>query len=205
MNQWRWNVMQNSTRRGSMSLPIQVQSQLYHCKSRILALVAAQVFSVVMVSQLFGISRKTFDKDRHQAEQGSLASWNCTPRVPGSAKPQRILDAVLQSQALHPSLGKQRLASVLYHQAMALSPNTIQCIWRQNAPWVPAVPGPPCHWSACEAGAPHAMWAMDLCYLYTRKHDGFDRYLLTILDDHSRTVIASGLSERQTALRWWKS
>ena len=42
------------------------------------------------------------------------------------------------------------------------------------------------------------MWAMDICYLYTRKHDGFDRYLITILDDHSRTVIASGLSERQT-------
>src|SRR5215831_6110056 len=40
-----------------MSLPIQVQSQLYHFKSRILALVATQVFSVVMVSQLFGISR----------------------------------------------------------------------------------------------------------------------------------------------------
>jgi transposase InsO family protein len=42
------------------------------------------------------------------------------------------------------------------------------------------------------------MWAMDICYLYTRKHDGFDRYLITILDDHSRTVIASGLYERQT-------
>ena len=41
-----------------MSLPIQAQSQLYHFKSRILALVAAQVFSVVMVSRLFGISRK---------------------------------------------------------------------------------------------------------------------------------------------------
>jgi hypothetical protein len=39
---------------------------------------------------------------------------------------------------------------------------------------------------------------MDICYLYTRKHDGFDRYLITILDDHSRTVIASGLYERQT-------
>ena len=36
------------------------------------------------------------------------------------------------------------------------------------------------------------------CYLYTRKHDGFDCYLITILDDHSRTVLASGLYERQT-------
>ena len=105
--------MQNSTRRGFMSLPIQVQSQLYHFKSRILALVAAQVFSVVMVSRLFSISRKTFYKYRHQAEQGNLASWDCTPRVHGSAKPQRIIDAVLQAKAHSPSFGKQRLANVL--------------------------------------------------------------------------------------------
>src|SRR5215470_8357548 len=199
MSQWRWNAMQNSTRRGSMSLPIQVQSQLYHFKSRILALVAAHIFSVVMVSQLFGISRKTFYKYRHQAEQGSLASCNCTPRVHGSAKPQRIIDAVLQAKAHSPSFGKQRLANVLYHQGIAISPNTVQRILRKHAPSVQAVPCPPCHWSAFEALAPHVLWAMDICYLYTRKHDGFDRYLITILDDHSRTVIASGLSERQTA------
>jgi uncharacterized membrane protein len=43
-----------------MSLPMQVQSRLYHFKSHILGLVAAHVFSVVMVSRLFGISRTTF-------------------------------------------------------------------------------------------------------------------------------------------------
>jgi transposase-like protein len=70
-----------------MSLPIQAQSQLYHFKSRILALVTAQVFSVAMVSRLFGISRKTFYKYRQQAAQGRLASCDCTPHVHGSAKP----------------------------------------------------------------------------------------------------------------------
>ncbi len=70
-----------------MSLPIQVQSRLYHFKIYILALVAAHVYSVAMVSRLFGLSRTTFDKYRHQAEQGRLASLDCTPRVHGSAKP----------------------------------------------------------------------------------------------------------------------
>jgi transposase InsO family protein len=181
-----------------MSLPLQVQSQLYHFKSRILALVAAQVFSVVMVSRLFGISRKTFYKYRQQAGQGRLASCDCTPRVHGFAKPQRIIDAVLHAKAQYPSFGKQRLANVLYHQGIVISPNTVQRILRKYAPPVPPVPCPPCHWHAFEALAPHAMWAMDICYLYTRKHDGFDRYLITILDDHSRTVVASGLYERQT-------
>jgi hypothetical protein len=40
-----------------MSLPMQVQSRLYHFKTQMLGLVAAHVFSVVMVSRLFGISR----------------------------------------------------------------------------------------------------------------------------------------------------
>jgi transcriptional regulator of acetoin/glycerol metabolism len=54
-----------------MSLPIQVQSQLSHFKSRLLALVAAQVFSVVMVSRLFGISRKTFYRRFSRPENDS--------------------------------------------------------------------------------------------------------------------------------------
>ena len=83
MSKRKWNVMKNSTRRGYMSLPMQIQSRLYHFKSHILGLVAAQVFSVVMVARLFGISRNTFYKYRHQAEQGSLASFDCTPRVHG--------------------------------------------------------------------------------------------------------------------------
>src|SRR5438094_10485325 len=83
-------------------------SQLYHFKSRILALVAAQVFSVVMVSRLFGISRKTFYTYRHQAEQGRLTAFDCTPHVHGSAKPQPIIDPVLHAHAQHPSLGKHR-------------------------------------------------------------------------------------------------
>src|SRR6195256_236008 len=181
-----------------MSLPRQVQSRLYHFKSHILSLVAAHVFSVAMVSRLFGISRTTFYKYRHQAEQGRLASFDCTPRVHGSAKPQRIIEAVVHAKAQYPSFGKQRLANVLYHQGILLSPNTVQRILRKHSPSVPPVPCPPRSWSAFEALAPHVLWAMDICYLYTRKHDGFDRYLITILDDHSRTVIASGLSERQT-------
>src|SRR6266700_7815942 len=148
MSQWRWNVMQNSTRRGYMSLPIQVQSQLYHFKSRLLALVAAQVFSVVMVSRLFGISRKTFYKYRHQAEQGCLASFDGTPRVHGLAKPPHIIAAVLRAKAQYPNFGKQRLANVLYHQGIVISPNTVQRIVRKQALSAPPVPCSRRRWHA---------------------------------------------------------
>src|SRR6266852_7268670 len=45
MSKRKWNFMNNSTRRVDMSLPIQVQSRLYHFKSHILALVAAHVLA----------------------------------------------------------------------------------------------------------------------------------------------------------------
>ena len=163
-----------------------------------LALVAAQVFSVVMVSRLFDISRKTFYKYRHQAEQGSLASFDCTPRVHGLAKPPDIIAAVLRAKAHYPSFGNQRLANVLSHQGVLISPNTVQRILREHAPAVPSVACLRRRWHAFEALAPHVLWAMDICYLYTSKRDGFDGSLITILDDHFRTVIASGLYARQT-------
>ena len=73
-----------------MSLPRQVQSRLDHFKSHILALAAAHVFRVALVSRLFGLARTTFDTYRHQAEQGRLASFDGTPRVHGSAKPPQF-------------------------------------------------------------------------------------------------------------------
>src|SRR5882672_6489877 len=45
---------------------------------------------------------------------------------------------------------------------------------------------------------PHGLWAMDSCDLSTNKQGGFDRSLMTILDDHARMGIARGSSARQT-------
>ena len=39
---------------------------------------------------------------------------------------------------------------------------------------------------------------MDICYLYTSGKDGFDRFLISIIDDHSRKIVASGLYTQQT-------
>src|SRR5712691_12597036 len=60
------------------------------------------------------------------------------------------------------------------------------------------------HLERCVGTHPEKLWVKIpnyFClsaYLSTNKQDGFDRSLMTILDDHSRMVIVSGLSERQT-------
>ena len=66
-----------------MSLPMQVQSRLYHFKSHILDLVAAHVFSVAMVSRLFGISRTTGSaslEESGQRDQGGPQRRLSQPR-----------------------------------------------------------------------------------------------------------------------------
>src|SRR5215471_11414204 len=200
MSKPRWNVMQNSPPPGEVTCHCQYKLSPNCTTSKAAYWLWSRRRSSVW-SWSPGSSAspvKTFYKYRHQAAQGRLASCDCTPHVHGSAKPQHIIDAVLHAKAHYPNFGKQRLTNVLYHQGIVISPNTVQRILRQHTPPVPPVTCPPCHWSVFEALAPHVLWAMDICYLYTRKHDGFDRYLITILDDHSRTVIASGLYERQT-------
>src|SRR5712691_6379998 len=181
-----------------MSLPRHVQSRLYHLTRPILGLVAAHVCSVVMVSRLFGLSRKTFDTYRHQAAQGNLASCDGTPRVHGSAQPQWVIDAGWRAKAHSPSFGTPRLANVLSHPGLRLAPNPVQRILRKPTPLGPPVPCPLRPWNAWEAMAPHVLCAMDICSLSPTKRDGCDRSLIPILDDHARTGIASGLSERQT-------
>ena len=146
-----------------MSLPRQVQSRLYHFQTPMLGLVAAPVVSVVMVSRLFGISRNTFYQYCHQAEQGRLASFDCTPHVHGSATPPHIIEAVLRAKAPSPSVGKQRLANLLYHQGVLIAPTTVPRILRTEAPSVPPVPCPRHRGNAFEALAPHGIWALDIC------------------------------------------
>lgn len=39
---------------------------------------------------------------------------------------------------------------------------------------------------------------MDICYLYTSNKDGFECFLISIIDDHSRKIVGSGLYTQQT-------
>jgi putative transposase len=181
-----------------MSLPVQVQSRLHHFRSQLQNLVAARLFSVVMVCRIFGISRTTFYQYRLLAEEGKQASFDCSPHRHGSAKPQAVIDTVLSARLQFPSFGKQRLANILFHQQIHIAPNTVQSILKKHSLTLPQAKRQPLHWNRFEAIAPNAIWAIDICYLYTSKQDGFDLYLISIIDDHSRKIVASGLYEHQT-------
>jgi hypothetical protein len=81
----------------------------------------------------------------------------------------------------------------------------VQRILRKEAPSVPPVPCPRHRWNAFEALAPHVIWAMDICYLYTNQQDGFDRYLIILYAALDKTFffalveLVSGASITETA------
>ncbi|HMW02030.1 MAG TPA: DDE-type integrase/transposase/recombinase [Acidobacteriota bacterium] len=181
-----------------MVLPPQVEYRLLHFKTQMLHLVAARVFSVVLVCQIFGVSRQTFYKYRRLAEAGTLGDCKCAPHRHGRTTPATTVERVLAARQAYPTYGKKRLASVLRQQGIPISANTVQRILRAHRQLLVTKPRRRRTWQRFEAIAPNVIWTIDICYLYTKKRHGFDLYLISILDDHSRKVVASGVFARQT-------
>lgn len=183
-----------------MVLPPQVEYRLLHFKTQMLHLVAGQVFSVVLVCQIFGVSRQTFYKYRRLAEAGTLGVFKCAPHRHGRTTPATTVELVLAARQAYPGYGKKRLASVLRHQGIRIAANTVQRILRAHRQLLPTKPRRRRTWQRFEAIAPNVIWTIDICYLYTKKCHGFELYLISILDDHSRKVVASGVFARQTVV-----
>ena len=181
-----------------MQLPAQAQYRLSHFKKQLLALAAAKTFRVVFLCYLFGVSRNTFYKYRQLERAGKLDYFCCAPLHHGLAKSPAIVEAVLDARRQFPDYGKKRLASYLNGLGVKISANTVQRILRAHNQALPAAQRKRRQWSYFEAIAPNVIWSVDICYLYTLKQHGFDLYMITILDDHSRKVIDSELFAQQT-------
>lgn len=183
-----------------MQLPAQVKYRLLHFKRQMLQLAAAKAFSVILLCQIFGVSRNTFYKYRRLDRAEKLDYFCCAPLHHGLAKSQEVIDAVLWARERFPGFGKKRLASHIRQQGMEISSNTVQRILRAYNKALPAAAKKRRSWKHFEAIAPNVIWAIDICYLYRLKKDGFDLYLITILDDHSRKVAESALFTQQTVV-----
>lgn len=183
-----------------MKVPTQLINRLIHYKKQILILAATKILSVVAICQMLKISRNTFYKYRTQQEQGRLGDFNCAPINHGRAKSAEVVEKVLQARKLFPDYGKRRLANYLKYKGTRICGNTVQKILRLHSKALPVKKKTKPHWKYFEAIAPNTIWSIDICYLYTAKKNGFDLYLITIMDDHSRFIVASGLFQKQTVV-----
>ena len=183
-----------------MKVPTQIINRLIHYKKQILFLAAAKILSVVAICQMLEISRNTFYKYKNQQRLGLLGYFNCAPINHGRAKSLEVVEKVLQARKLFPDYGKRRLASYLRYKGVSICANTVQKILSLHSKALPVKKRTKPHWKYFEAIAPNTIWSIDICYLYTTKKAGFDLYLITIMDDHSRFIVASGLFPQQTVV-----
>lgn len=183
-----------------MSLPSQVNNRLIHFKKQLLLLAKRRIFTVVLLCQLFCISRNTFYKYRCREREGNLGYISSAPLRHGRKKGEAIVSAVLAARERFPDYGKRRIASYLNSQEISICPNTVQSILKAHHKALPKRKRKKRCWRFFEAIAPNVLWSIDICHLYTQKHHGFNLYLITILDDHSRYTVASGLFEQATVV-----
>lgn len=183
-----------------MPIPSPIANRIANQKKQILALVANQIYTVVAVCLIFNISRTTYYRYRRQAKHEMLAPRGFAPLNHGKAKDQQTVDAVLGARTRYPKYGKKRLATMLRKQGISISPNTVQRILRAHGQALAPKSRPKRLSKSFEAIGPNVIWSMDICYLYTAKKHGFNLYLISIMDDHSRKVVASGLFDQQTVV-----
>lgn len=181
-----------------MHLPPQVNNRLIHFKKQLLLLAKRKIFTVVVLCHLFCISRNTFYKYRRRQFEGNLGYISSAPISHGRKKGKGVVDAVLAARERFPAYGKRRIAQYLNSQGISICANTVQSILKAHNKALPKVKRKKRTWRSFEAIAPNVLWSIDICYLYTQKRHGFSLYLITILDDHSRYVVASGIFEQAT-------
>lgn len=183
-----------------MPLPSQVNNRLIHFKKQLLLLAQRKIFSVVLLCQLFCLSRNTFYKYLRRQREGNLGYISSAPICHGRKKGQEVVSGVLAARERFPHYGKRRIASYLNSQGISICANTVQSILKGHNKARPKRKRKKRCWRFFEAIAPNVLWSIDICHLYTPKHHGFNLYLITILDDHSRYAVASGLFEQATVV-----
>ena len=161
-----------------MHLPPQVNNRLIHFKKQLLLLAKQKIFTVVLLCQLFCISRNTFYKCRRRQLEGNLGYISSAPISHGRKKGEKIVAAVLAAREGFPDYGKRRIARYLNNQGISICANTVQSILKAHNKALPKPRRKKRFWRSFEAIAPNVLWSIDICYLYTKKRHGFNLYFV---------------------------
>lgn len=176
--------------------PSRVNRLLYHYRQQAIRLAA--IWGVVLVCRWMDISRQTFYRWKRDLPDGQ-GHHSSAPHRHGRATPEATELLVIGMKAEHPNWGKRRISQELFDKhGVSISPNTVQkIVLKYNQPKGKSRPKKKRMWNRFEAIAPHVIWQMDICYLYSDAKTGETIYLIAILDDHSRYCLAARLCRTQ--------
>ncbi|MBC7223403.1 MAG: IS481 family transposase [Anaerolineae bacterium] len=150
--------------------------------------------NVSALCRRYGICRKTAYKWLRRYREGGWEALQDLPRRPRESPhqtPQEVEDAVLAVRQAHPAWGARKIHAFLRRggQTSLPSPSTIQRILQRRgciAPQAVRNPQPPQRFQRDE---PNQLWQMDF-KSPLRLPEGTVCYPLTVLDDHSRFLLA---------------
>jgi len=160
-------------------------------------------WNATSIAAYLGTSRQTVHATlRRWAEEGvaGLGDKPSAPQQPARKATLRAIATVKELQE-NPELGAFRIHAALKRLGIFLSPRTCGRILAKNR----ALYGLRGHVTAPREAKPmpfravrrHQYWSVDLRYLDMHQLGGGHIYAISILDNYSRAILASGLSRRQ--------
>jgi transposase InsO family protein len=183
-------------------VPWNLQTPPGEQREAFVALLAGRTCSFAEACARFGISRKTGYKWRQRAASPQPQPLLDRPRrprhCPGRIPPQQER-RILEVRDLR-SWGARKIHASLRQQGQEVpSARTVHAALARNGRVAPRHPAPPPR--PFERPIPNELWQID--YKGPLRVEGKSRYLLSVLDDHSRYALALALCPDQTMATAW--
>lgn len=145
------------------------------------------------------VPRSTYYRWRSQQRQGKLGSSRQNPKIPWNRLSSQEEAVVLANARKHPDLRSRQLAAwITDHQDFSVSEATVYRILRRaglvKSPELTLLAGKEYH---RKTTGPHQLWATDASYFRVVGWGYY--YLVTVMDDYSRFVLAWKLQTDMTA------
>jgi putative transposase len=151
-----------------------------------------------LLSQL-QVPRSTYYRWRSQQRQGKLGRSTQNPRIPWNSLSSEEVAGVLTTARQYPELSSRQLAAwITDHQDFSVSEATVYRILRKaglvKSPEMKLLAGKEYHQKTT---GPHQLWATDASYFRVVGWGYY--YLVTVMDDYSRFILAWKLQRDMTA------
>ena len=166
---------------------------LMSARSEFLDLARLPGANITRLAERFGISRKTANKWLARERLGlPVRDASRTPHSSPRRTPPEVEQRVLELRRQYPAWGGRKLRALLRDQSPGTPPpsaSTVTAILRRHGLLDGPLAGRPRDWRRFEHPAPNDLWQMDFKGHFAMA-DGRRCHPLTVLDDHSRFVLA---------------
>jgi transposase InsO family protein len=168
-------------------------AKTYTPSQRAEALECAHREGITAAAAKFGISRFSLHDWRRKARLHAAGETTSSPVVDsGGVSPVERDRRILAEWRSHPGLGPSQVRNQMRRQGLKVSVHTVRCVLESNGYVTPKVRRTEVADQTYEAVRPNHLWHLDFLHRFVHKQKV---YVLIILDDYSRFIVACALWE----------